>query len=204
MSSILVDQLGNPIVNRDVVGYNPYDPLQNPLSSNVSFAGQKKLIDAMGNEIPDYYAGKRAQASVDKITNPGFLNDKGEEKIQIFESMSGANTIVIFEIPMPDSKDGSVFITMKSIISISVSTSRAKMPIIPLGENTVNGFALGNKTVAGSIIKALTFNDEFTKKIQFFTEKSLKDRKNKFFYMLGSKTFFDSGTYEISRFYHER
>ena len=198
MSSILVDQLGNPIVNRDVVGYNPYDPLQNPLSTNVSFAGQKKLIDAVGNEIPDYYAGKRAQASIDKITNPGFLNDKGEEKIQIFESMSGANTIVIFEIPMPDSKDGSVFITMKSIISISVSTSRAKMPIIPLGENTVNGFALGNKTVAGSIIKALTFNDEFTKKIQFFTEKSLKDRKSKFFYMLGSKTFFDSGTYEIS------
>ena len=53
MSSILVDQLGNPIVNRDVVGYNPYDPLQNPLSTNVSFAGQKKLIDAVGNEIQD-------------------------------------------------------------------------------------------------------------------------------------------------------
>lgn len=68
------------------------------MSTNVSFAGQKKLVDAMGNEIPDYYAGKRAQASVDKITNPGFLNDKGE-KIQIFESMSGANTIVIFRNP---------------------------------------------------------------------------------------------------------
>lgn len=198
MSSILVDQLGNPIVNRDVVGYNPYDPLQNPLTTNTSFSGQRKLIDAMGNEIPDYYAGKRSQTSIDKIENPGFLNKNDVENFQIFESMSGSNTTVVFEIPMPDSKDGSVFILMRSIISISVSTSRAKMPIIPLGENTVNGFALGNKTVAGSIIKALTFNDEFTKQIQFFTEKSLKDRKNKFFYMLGSKTFFDSGTYEIS------
>lgn len=196
MSTFLVDQLGNPIVNRDVVGYDPYDSLN--LNTNISSLRQRKLVDAMGNEIPDYFADRKAQAIVDSISNPGFLNKNDIENFQIFESMSGSNTTVIFEIPMPDSKDGSVFILMRSIISISVSTSRAKMPIIPLGENTVNGFALGNKTVAGSIIKALTFNDEFTKQIQFFTEKSLKDRKNKFFYMLGSKTFFDSGTYEIS------
>jgi len=198
MSSELVDALGNPIVNRDIVGYNPYDSLTSPLQTNVSFDSRGKLYDAMGNEIPDYFAGRRAKESTETINNPGFLNKNDVEKMQIFESMSGSNTTVIFEIPMPDSKEGSVFIIMRSIISISVSTSRAKMPIIPLGENTVNGFALGNKTVAGSIIKALTFNDEFTKQIQFFTEKSLKDRKNKFFYQLGSKTFFDSGTYEIS------
>lgn len=201
MSSELVDTLGNPIVNRDVEGYDPFDSVV-PLA-NVSFDRRSKLFDAMGNEVPDYFAARRTNKAAETIDNPGFLDNKSEEKFQMFESMSGANTIVIFEIPMPDSKDGTVFITMKSIISISVSTSRAKMPIIPLGENTVNGFALGNKTVAGSIIKALIFNDEFSKQIQFFTEKSLKDRKNKFFYQLGSKTFFDSGTYEISHKYFD-
>lgn len=194
---MLVDQLGNQIVNRDIIGVNPYDPLQSPLNNNVAFSNNR-LVDAMGNVVPDFFKGRNNVNPTSSITNPGFLNKNEEEKHTIFESMSGVNTTVIFEIPMPDSKDGSVFMVMRSIISISVSTSRAKMPIIPLGENTVNGFALGNKTVAGSIIKALTFNDEFTKQIQFFTEKSLKDRKNKFFYQLGSKTFFDSGTYEIS------
>lgn len=194
---MLVDQLGNQIVNRDIIGVNPYDPLQSPLNNNVAFSNNR-LVDAMGNVVPDFFKGRNNVNPTSSITNPGFLNKNDEEKHTIFESMSGVNTTVIFEIPMPDSKDGSVFMVMRSIISISVSTSRAKMPIIPLGENTVNGFALGNKTVAGSIIKALTFNDEFTKQIQFFTEKSLKDRKNKFFYQLGSKTFFDSGTYEIS------
>lgn len=197
MSSILVDQLGNQIVNRDIIGVNPYDPLQSPLKSNVSFSSNK-LVDAMGNVVPDFFAGRNNPNPTSTITNPGFLNKNEGEKHTVFESMSGVNTTVIFEIPMPNSKDGSVFMVMRSIVSISVSTSRAKMPIIPLGENTVNGFALGNKTVAGSIIKALTFNDEFTKQIQFFTEKSLKDRKDKFYYQLGSKTFFDSGTYEIS------
>lgn len=197
MSSILVDQLGNQIVNRDIIGVNPYDPLQSPLNSNVSFSNNK-LVDAMGNVVPDFFAGRNNSNPTSTITNPGFLNKNEGEKHTVFESMSGVNTTVIFEIPMPNSKDGSVFMVMRSIVSISVSTSRAKMPIIPLGENTVNGFALGNKTVAGSIIKALTFNDEFTKQIQFFTEKSLKDRKDKFYYQLGSKTFFDSGTYEIS------
>ena len=197
MSSILVDQLGNQIVNRDIIGVNPYDPLQSPLNSNVSFSNNK-LVDAMGNVVPDFFAGRNNSNPTSTITNPGFLNKDDSNQTVFFESMSGVNTTVVFEIPMPNSKEGSVFVIMRSIISISVSTSRAKMPIIPLGENTVNGFALGNKTVAGSIIKALTFNDEFTQKIQFFTEKSLKDRKDKFFYQLGSKTFFDSGTYEIS------
>ena len=208
MSNFLVDALGNPIANRDVLPYDVSNSLNFPnLETNVTFDKRAKLYDAMGNPVVDYFAAKRAAKEVGMITNneisgtvtnPGILNQNDKEQILFFESMAGANTIVVFEIPMPDSKDGSVFVIMRSIVSISVSTSRAKMPIIPLGENSVNGFALGNKTVAGSIIKALTFNDEFTQKVQFFTEKSLKERKDKFFYQLGTKTFFDSKTYEIS------
>lgn len=124
--------------------------------------------------------------------------DKTESTTQIFESMSGSNTTVIFEIPGYDKKEGSIYIIMKSIISISVSTARAKMPVIHLGQNSVNGFALGNKTVAGSIIKTLIFNDEFSKAIEIFTDKSLKERKSTFFEDLGSKTFFEGGKYSIT------
>lgn len=125
--------------------------------------------------------------------------EKDGKTIQIFESMSGSNTTVIFEIPGYDKNEGSMYIIMKSIISISVSTARAKMPVIHLGQNSVNGFALGNKTVAGSIIKTLIFDDEFSRAIEIFTDKSLKDRKSTFFEDLGSKTFFDNNKYSITQ-----
>lgn len=118
----------------------------------------------------------------------------------IFESMSGSNSTVLIEFPNYSKTQGSIFFLMRSIVSVSVSTARAKIPIIPLGESTVSGFALGTKTVAGSIIKALTYDDEFSKAIEIYTQKSLDD-KNKTIRDLGSKysSDFSNAKYNITQ-----
>ena len=167
---------------------DPYDGVV-PLwkSPNVIYDMTGRPINVVKNQTT-------SQAPKTSFIDP----EKTGDTVQIFESMSGSNTTVIFEIPGYDKNEGSIYIRMKSIISISVSTARAKMPVIHLGQNSVNGFALGNKTVAGSIIKTLIFNDEFSKAIEIFTDKSLKERKSTFYEDLGSKTFFDNGKYSIT------
>ena len=117
----------------------------------------------------------------------------------VFESMSGSTTTVLFEFPNYDPKLGSVFILMRSIVSLSVSVHRAKIPVIPLGENSVQGFALGNKTVAGSIIKTLIFNDEFSKFVSYYTTASLKEKNANFVKNLGSKTYSLDSSYKITQ-----
>ena len=118
---------------------------------------------------------------------------------RVFESMSGSTTTVLFEFPNFDPNQGSLFIEMKSIVSLSVSVHRAKIPVIPLGENSVQGFALGNKTVAGSIIKTLTFDDEFHNVVQYYTTASLKDKNENFIRNLGSKTASLDSSYQITQ-----
>lgn len=106
-----------------------------------------------------------------------------------FESMSGANTIIILEFPTFEGSgyDGSVYVKMNSVTTLSWSVYRAKIPVTPIGENTVSGFALGNKTVAGHIIKTLTYADEFTSVVEYYSKLSLEYKKNNYYENLGSK-----------------
>lgn len=110
-----------------------------------------------------------------------------------FESLSGATSVVVFEFPRYGKEEGSYFLVMNSIVSLSVSVHRAKIPVIPLGKNTVQGFALGNKTVAGSIIKTLTFDDEMDQVITYYKTSAIKE-KIQFLYDLGSKGVDSSST----------
>lgn len=106
-----------------------------------------------------------------------------------FESMSGANTIIVLEFPTFEGSgyDGSVYVKMNSVTTLSWSVYRAKIPVTPIGENTVSGFALGNKTVAGHIIKTLTYADEFTSVVEYYSKLSLEYKKNNYYENLGSK-----------------
>lgn len=126
-------------------------------------------------------------------------NSQVSNSPNVFESMSGSTTNVLFEFPNYDANQGSVFILMRSIVSLSVSVHRAKIPVIPLGENSVQGFALGNKTVAGSIIKTLTFDDELHQVVQYYTTASLKDKNTNFVKNLGSKTYSLDTSYQITQ-----
>jgi hypothetical protein len=120
-------------------------------------------------------------------------------KFSTFESTSGANTTVLFEFPDYDKEQGSIYILMRSVVSLSVSVHRAKIPVITLGENAVQGFALGNKTVAGSIIKTLTFDDELHKVVQLYTDASLKEKQETFKKDLGSKVVSYDQKYQITQ-----
>ena len=106
-----------------------------------------------------------------------------------FESMSGSNTIIVLEFPTFEGSgyDGSVYVKMNSVTTLSWSVYRAKIPVTPIGENTVSGFALGNKTVAGHIIKTLTYADEFTSVVEYYSKLSLEYKKNNYYENLGSK-----------------
>lgn len=124
----------------------------------------------------------------------------------VFESMSGVNTTVLLEFPSWDlsKKEGALYIVMRSVISLSYSVYRAKIPVTPLGSSTVQGFALGNKTVAGSIIKTLTYGDEFTTAVQYFTQKSLANKEAEFIQDLGSKSYsLFKEKYKISQKYFD-
>lgn len=91
-----------------------------------------------------------------------------------FESMSGVNTSVIFEFIHPYKETESIFVKVDSIITIAYSVYKSKVPVYLMGNNTVSGFGMGNKVVAGSIIKTLTYRDEMTEALTFYQGEALK------------------------------
>lgn len=156
------------------------------LRPNDSAAG---IIDLLGEIKPATEDTSTAVAATQKQHEAMIAyksNQRPEYEDYTFESMAGASSVVVFEFPTYNQK-GSYFMVMKSIVTISVSVHRAKIPIIPLGFNTVQGYALGNKSVAGSIIKALTFDDEFDKVVGYYKEAAITDKLNNFVTTLGTK-----------------
>lgn len=107
----------------------------------------------------------------------------------IFESMSGANTMIVLEFPSFEGSTtkGSVYVKMNSVVTLSWSVYRAKIPVTPIGENSIAGFALGNKTVAGHIVKTLTYADEFTTVVEFYSKLAIEYKNSNYYENLGSK-----------------
>jgi hypothetical protein len=54
------------------------------------------------------------------------------------------------------------------MITITHSVNRAKIPVIPLGETTITGFALGTKTVAGTGVRVVLTDDELYRHMNVF------------------------------------
>lgn len=171
-----------PLENTNISGTVPNTLTGDLYNEDGTFKSneQRQQEDRKRKEEADKKLAESISAEQEKLraqlgTNPTGIVNKNSNKI--FESMSGGSSTVLIEFPNYSKSEGSMFFLMKSIVSVSVSTARAKMPIIPLGSSTVDGFALGTKTVAGSIIKALTYEDEFSKAIEIFTQKSLANKK---------------------------
>lgn len=124
------------------------------------------------------------------LDNPSYFDDPNVKVASTtFESMSGANTIIVLEFPTFEGSgyEGSVYVKMNSVTTLSWSVYRAKIPVTPIGENTVTGFALGNKTVAGHIIKTLTYADEFTSVVEYYSKLAIKYKQDNYYENLGSK-----------------
>lgn len=71
--------------------------------------------------------------------------------------ISGSSTHVILEFPFEQG-----FIYLGSLVSISYSTYRDKSPVFLCGNNSITGFAIGNKYVAGSMILNMFLEDELS------------------------------------------
>lgn len=147
-----------------------------------------------------------ATDNLEQLINSLDVKDNGSINTAVaksrFESMSGANTTVVVEFPTYEGSgyNGSVYVRMNSVVSLSWSVYRAKIPVTPLGESTVVGFALGNKTVAGHIIKTLTYTDELSGAVEFYTKLALADKEKNYIENLGSKTTIEFDTkYKITQ-----
>ena len=128
-------------------------------------------------------------------------NINGETYSHI-ESMSGADTMVIIEFPAFEGGMYSkpVYVKLNSVVSLSWSVYRAKTPVTPLGESLVSGFGLGHKTVAGHIIKTLTYKDELSAIVQSYSKVSLDYKKANYVENLGSKVSISlDNKYEITQ-----
>lgn len=78
-----------------------------------------------------------------------------------YNSVGGSSTHVLFNFP------GYGALYMGSLISLSYSTFRDKTPVYNLGNTNIDGFAMGKRYVAGSIIKTMFMNDDLR---QFLTK----------------------------------
>lgn len=123
------------------------------------------------------------------IDSPLITDPNSNVRSSVFESMSGSTSVIVLELPTFESSgyQSSVYVKMNSVTSLSWSVYRAKIPVTPLGESTVSGFGLGNKTVAGHIIKTLTYADEFTEAVEFFSKLSLEYKNENYYSNAGSK-----------------
>ena len=81
-----------------------------------------------------------------------------------FNTVGGADTFIIFEFNYFDKDNNrkTSTVLMGSVISLSYSMYRNKKSVFNLGQHVIDGFAIGERYVAGTIIKTMFLNDEFS------------------------------------------
>ncbi len=80
---------------------------------------------------------------------------------QTYKTIPG--TIVRVLLEFPDYQDGkSAIIELDDVMTLSYSVYRTKAPVITLGQNSVTGYGLGVKTVAGTMIRSVFMTDKMT------------------------------------------
>lgn len=98
--------------------------------------------------------------------------------VQTYVSIPG--TIVKTLIEFPEYADGkSAIIELDDVMTLSYSVARTKIPVVSLGQTSVGGYALGVKTVAGSVIRSVFSVDnltEFQSKCYLMNKEEIKKR----------------------------
>jgi hypothetical protein len=79
-----------------------------------------------------------------------------------FTPVGGSSTHVLLEFPTM----GEGFLYMGSAITVSYSVYRSKTPVFNCGNSLIDGFAIGHKYVAGSIVSTMFLKDELSDFIQ--------------------------------------
>jgi hypothetical protein len=105
---------------------------------------------------------KRAAAQDRSVLNLG-VADTTDVKNIILDSLGGSSIHIIINFHLVDSTDKiiSVPVYFGTAITISYSVYRNKASVFNCGNNMIDGFAIGNKYVAGSIVKGVFRQDDF-------------------------------------------
>lgn len=77
------------------------------------------------------------------------------DKTSSIAPVGGSSTHIVLEFPHEKK-----FLYMGSVVSLSYSVYRDKTPVFALGQNTIRGFGIGNKYVAGSMVLNMFLDDE--------------------------------------------
>lgn len=110
----------------------------------------------------------------------------------VLKSVGGSSTHIVLEFP------DAGFIYMGSIVSLSYSVYRDKAPVFNCGNTTINGFAIGKKYVAGSIVNIMFTVDEVA---TFIKEYALQEAlKNTDIYDFARKQLADQSLKELHTF----
>ena len=110
-----------------------------------------------------------------------------------FSVVGGSDTNILFEFTYFDSNSNlkTSLVHMGSIISLSYSIYRNKKPVFNLGSHTVDGFSIGERYVAGSMIKTMFINDDFAEAINNIKSKIQQDTRfnTKYYEIISPKQF---------------
>lgn len=99
---------------------------------------------------------------IDRYLNKRSSSNINYELEQEYIPIPGTSTRVLLEFPNYNINGKTAMIILDDVMTISFSSYRTKAPVTTLGQTSVGGFGLGNRIVAGSIIRSVFTTDNLT------------------------------------------
>ena len=105
--------------------------------------------------------------------------DTTYELEQTYKTIPGTIVKVLIEFPNYSEDGNSAVIELDDVMTLSYSVFRVKVPVVTLGQNSVDGYGLGVKTVAGTMIRSVFMTDrlsEFQTNCYLLNQEQIQDR----------------------------
>ncbi len=105
--------------------------------------------------------------------------DTTYELEQTYKTIPGTIVKVLIEFPNYSEDGRSAVIELDDVMTLSYSVFRVKVPVVTLGQNSVDGYGLGVKTVAGTMIRSVFMTDrlsEFQTNCYLLNQEQIQDR----------------------------
>lgn len=104
----------------------------------------------------------KTEYDIERFLNKRGAPDVSYEQEQTYIPIPGTTVRVLLEFPQYNIDGKSAVIQLDDVMTISFSSHRVKAPVTTLGQVSVNGFGLGTRMVAGSIIRSIFTTDNLT------------------------------------------
>ena len=105
--------------------------------------------------------------------------DTTYELEQTYKTIPGTIVKVLIEFPNYSEDGKSAVIELDDVMTLSYSVFRVKVPVVTLGQNSVDGYGLGVKTVAGTMIRSVFMTDrlsEFQTNCYLLNQEQIQER----------------------------